>query len=102
MGGRHPVDELARCGAAFQCRLEIGQVAAAFVDLAVGVVVGGPWIAVAGDQGVGLQRRHGVQRPRPVGPGGRCRSRQPHVRPVVLVAAARKQIAELQAMAGDQ
>jgi len=70
-------------GAAFQGGLEIGEVAAAFADLAAGVIVAGPWVAVAGDERAGLQRRHRIQRPRPAGAGLRCRPRQPHVRPVV-------------------
>src|SRR5215831_4375554 len=47
VGRRHPVDELGRGGAAFQRRLEVGEVAAAFADLAAGVVVGRLWVAVA-------------------------------------------------------
>ena len=41
VGRRHPVDELGRRRAGFQRCLEIGEVAAAFADLAAGVVVGG-------------------------------------------------------------
>ena len=51
-------------GAAFQRCLEVGEVAAAFADLAAGVVIGGPWVAVAGDESVGLQCCHGIQVPR--------------------------------------
>ena len=40
-------------------------------DLAVGVV-GGQWVAVAGDEGLGLQRDHGLQRPNPAGAGVCC------------------------------
>jgi hypothetical protein len=50
VGRRHPVDDLGRGGAAFQRRLEIGEVAAAFADLAAGVIVAGPRVAVAGDR----------------------------------------------------
>ena len=60
------------CGAALQRCFEVGEVAAAFVDLAVGVVVGGQWVAVAGDEGIGLQRGHGLQRLCPAGAGVCC------------------------------
>ena len=39
---------------------EVGQVAAAFLDLAVGVVVGGQWVAVAGDEGGEVTRYLGT------------------------------------------
>jgi hypothetical protein len=47
----HPVDEFGRGGAAVQNCREVGQVAAAFLDLPAGVVIGCPWVAVTGDEG---------------------------------------------------
>src|SRR5260370_30580415 len=68
VGRRHPVDELGRGGAAFQRCLEIGEVAAAFADLAAGVVGGGPGVAVAPAGGGPLPFRPRLPPPPPTAP----------------------------------